>query len=104
MVCFWLFVRPALRRLQGHPEGFWTSALEATVTAPLPAAGPRDRFLAASLQTIAGHLHATPWPARGSHDLGAYAHGTALLRIPAHTAAAPAGAHCSILPLTALGL
>jgi molybdopterin molybdotransferase len=99
MVCFWLFVRPVLRRLQGFPAGFWEGALDAIATAPLPAAGSRDRFLPARLATLDGALVATPLAPRGSHDLGAYAHGTGLVRIPAGSAVAPTESRCSVLPL-----
>ena len=47
MVSFWLFVRPALRRLMGFEDSWWGPALTGTLAAPLPAAGPRDRFLPA---------------------------------------------------------
>jgi len=102
MVCFWLFARPALRRLQGLPAGgFWEGALDAVATAPLPSAGNRDRFLPARLVASDGTLRATPLAPRGSHDLGAFAQGTGLVRIPAGSAAAPAGSRCSVLPLAA---
>jgi|CXWL01.1.fsa_nt_gi molybdopterin molybdotransferase len=99
MVSYWLFVRPALRRLLGATDGFWHGALAAELAAPAPGTGPRDRFLAAEATVAAGRLRATPFPPRGSHDLAAYAHGNALLRLPAGAAPAPAGAPCEILPL-----
>lgn len=99
MVSFWLLVRPALRRLLGSQDGFWHGALVAELAAPAPGAGPRERFLAAAVEIEAGRLLVTPFPPRGSHDLAAYAHGTALLRLPAGSAPAPAGAPCEILPL-----
>src|SRR5262249_30998784 len=49
MVSFWLFVRPALRRLMGFADSWWGPALTGTLAAPLPAAGPRDRFLPAEI-------------------------------------------------------
>ncbi|HEV8629948.1 MAG TPA: gephyrin-like molybdotransferase Glp [Thermoanaerobaculia bacterium] len=99
MVCFWLFVRPALRRLQGHADGFWVGALDGTLATALPSAGARDRFLPATVEAREGRLHVTPWLARGSHDLAAYARGNALVRVTAGSPPAPAGAHCSVLPL-----
>jgi molybdopterin molybdotransferase len=97
MVTFWLFVRPALRRLMGKADGYWQGALQATLTAPLPGASSRDRFVAAEIATRDGELLATPFPPKGSHDLAAYAHGTGLVRVRAGTAATPAGGRCEVL-------
>lgn len=99
MVAFWLFVRPVLRRLSGSPDGFWQGALAARLEVAAPGAGPRERYLPATVRAVAGELLATPHPPRGSHDLDAYGRGTALLRIPAGAAPAPAGTSCEILPL-----
>jgi molybdenum cofactor synthesis domain-containing protein len=114
MVDFWLFVRPALARLAGRRGGpggsgnpgsdnaWWQPVVPATLAAPLPGAGARDRFLAAEVTWGAapdGGPLAHPLLNRGSHDLAAYAHGTALLRIRAGAPPAAAGARCEILPL-----
>jgi molybdopterin molybdotransferase len=102
MVTFWLFVRPALRRLLGYPDGFWQGALRATLAAPLPGAGPRERFLPAEIEIRDGEIFATPAPPKGSHDLAAYALGTALVRVPAGAAPLPAGERCEVLGISAL--
>jgi molybdenum cofactor synthesis domain-containing protein len=99
MVCFWLLVRPALRRLLGHADAFWREALEGRLTAPLPAARDRDRILPARVRFDHGQLLVEPLVPVGSHDLAAYAHGTALVRAPAGSPARAAGEPCSILPL-----
>jgi molybdopterin molybdotransferase len=99
MVTFWLFVRPTLRRLLGKRDAFWQGALAATLTAPLPGGGHRDRFLPAELTTAAGALAATPAPPKGSHDLAAFAQGTALVRIRAGAPPMPAGGPCEVLVL-----
>jgi molybdopterin molybdotransferase len=102
MVDFWLFVRPALARLTGRDDAWWRPAVPATLAAPLPGAGPRDRFLPAEVAWGAapdGGPLATPVRPRGSHDLAAYARGTALVRVRPGAAPAPAGARCEILPL-----
>jgi molybdopterin molybdotransferase len=99
MVGFWLFVRPALRRLLGHEEGWWSGAVAGTLAAPLPGARGRDRFLPAEIELRDGVLHVKPVVPRGSHDLAAYARGTALVRAQAGAPAAPAGAGCEVLPL-----
>jgi molybdopterin molybdotransferase len=97
MASFWLFVRPALRRLLGHEDSWWGPALTGTLAAPLPGAGPRDRFLPAVVETRNGALHVTPFPPKGSHDLAAYAHGTALARVRAGSAPAGVGGRCEVL-------
>ena len=99
MACFWLFVRPVLRRWLGVPDGFWHGALAAELAAPLPGAGARDRFLTAEVTFTSGAIRATPRLSRGSHDLAAFALGTALVRVRAGAPPQPAGAPCEILPL-----
>ncbi len=99
MVCFWLFVRPALRRLMGAADGYWHGALAATLAAPLPGAKSRDRFLPAEVAFGDGGIRVSPVPTIGSHDIAAYARGTALVRVPAEAAPARPGAACEILPL-----
>jgi molybdopterin molybdotransferase len=96
MVSFWLFVRPALRRLMGK-EAHWWPAFPSVLAAPLPAAGPRDRFLPAEIAFRDGAVHVTPYPPRGSHDLAAYAQGAGLVRIRAGAEAAPAGGGCEVV-------
>jgi molybdopterin molybdotransferase len=100
MVSFWLFVRPALRRLMGFADGWWSGAVTGTLARPLPGAGPRDRFVAAEVEARDGVLYVTPYPPKGSHDLAAYAHGTGLVRSRARAAPAAAGAACEVLLLS----
>ncbi|HEY2296005.1 MAG TPA: gephyrin-like molybdotransferase Glp [Thermoanaerobaculia bacterium] len=97
MVSFWLFVRPALRRLMGFEDSWWGPALTGTLASPLPAAGSRDRFLPAEIEARNGELHVTPYFFKGSHDLAAYAHGTALARVRAGSARTEAGGRCEVL-------
>jgi molybdopterin biosynthesis enzyme len=99
MVSFWLFVRPALRRLMGVYDSFWHGALNGTLAEQLPGAKARDRFLPAEVGTENGQISVYPAPPKGSHDLMAYARGNALVRILANSDAAPAGSTCQILPL-----
>jgi molybdopterin biosynthesis enzyme len=101
MVAFWLFVRPALRRLLGFDDGFWQGALAGALAAPL-LAGPasRDRFLPAQVDLGAPIPQVTPFPPKGSHDLAAFARGNALLRIPAGAPARRAGEGCEVLMLS----
>ncbi len=102
MVTFWLFVRPLLRRRMGLPGSFWRGAVDGELTVPLPANKGRDRFLAAEADHNAGRVMVTPYFPQGSHDVQAYARGTALVRIAPHAPAAPAGSPCQILPLLGL--
>jgi molybdopterin molybdotransferase len=99
MVSFWLFVRPALRRLLGSADGFWHGALAATAAIPLPGTGKRDQFLPAQAVPGPGGLAVTPCFPKGSHDLAAFARGNVLLRLPAGSEPRPAGAPCEVLPL-----
>jgi molybdopterin molybdotransferase len=103
MVGFWLFVRPALALLAGRADTWWRPSVPATLEAPLPgAAAARDRFLPAEVAWGAapgGGPLVRPLPPKGSHDLAAYARGTALVRVRAGAPPAPAGARCEILPL-----
>lgn len=99
MVCFWVFVRPALRILQGSEDSFWQGWLTGELAAPAPGAKGRDRFVTASVAFVEGRLRVTPHPSKGSHDLAAHAHGTALVRIPAQAPSAKVGDRCQVLPL-----
>jgi len=99
MVGFWLFVRPVLRRLLGKHDGFWHGALAGELAATLPGAKGRDRFLPAEVAFDGGRLLVSPARPVGSHDLGAYSRGTALVRVPAHAPPREAGSPCEILPL-----
>jgi molybdopterin molybdotransferase len=98
MVCFRLFVQPALRRLMGHDDGYLHGLLGGTLAAPLAGAKGRDRFLPARVDLENGRLWVEPVSPRGSHDLAAYARGTALVRIPAHAPPALPGDPCQVLP------
>ena len=99
MATFWLFVRPLLRLLQGHPDGYWHGALTGTLAAPLPGASARDRFLPASIEIDRGSVRVHPFASRGSHDTAAFACGDALVRVPAGSAPAQPGNACQVLAI-----
>jgi len=99
MACFWLFARPALRRLLGREDSFWGGALAGTLQAPLPGARDRDRFLPAQVHFESGALQVRPVASVGSHDLSASARGTALVRVRAGAPPAEPGERCEVLPL-----
>ncbi len=102
MTCFWLFVRPALRRWLGVSDGFWRGALRGELEGPLPGASARDRFLAARMSFVDGAIRVFPRISRGSHDLAAFALGEGLVRVRAGASPQQAGAPCEVLPLTGL--
>ncbi len=99
MVTFWLFVRPALRRMMGHDDAYWRGALDARLGAELPGAKGRDRFLPAQITIEDGAVQAHPINPVGSHDVSAYGYGNALVRIPRKSAPRPPGDSCSVLPI-----
>jgi molybdopterin molybdotransferase len=99
MATFWLFVRPALRRLMGRADGYWQGALAGILAAPLTGAKGRDRFLPAEIEITDGVARVRPFTSRGSHDLMATAGGDALVRVPAGAAPAEVGAACRYLPV-----
>jgi molybdopterin molybdotransferase len=99
MVAWWLFVRPALRRLMGEPEEFWSTARTGTLGAPLAAGKRRDRFVPARWRQEGMRTIVAPIPPKGSHDLLAFGHATALLRVRAGAPAAAAGGACEWLPI-----
>lgn len=99
MVTFWLLVRPALRRLAGHADGYLAGAVAGELAAPAPGAKGRDRFLPAAIAWEEGRARVTPIAAAGSHDAAAYGRGNALLRVPAHAEPAAPGAPCLALPI-----
>lgn len=99
MVTFWLFVRPALRRMMGFDDGYWHGGLGAVLGAELPRAKGRDLFLAAQASFEGGEIIVTPQLPEGSHDVGAYGRGSVLVRIPARSEAKRKGDACDILPL-----
>ncbi len=99
MVSFWLFVRPTLRRLLGSEDGFWRGVLRGTLAKPLPAAPNRDRILPAEVEFRSEGLLVHPLGVKGSHDVAAFARGTALVRVRVGANAAPVGETCEVLPL-----
>ncbi len=99
MATFSLFVRPALRRMLGHDDGFWRFASEGELAGPAPGAKGRDRFLPARLSLGSGLPRLEPIAARGSHDMNAFAVAQALIRIPAGASPTEEGDTCIWQPL-----
>ena len=99
MATFALFVRPALRRLMGYDDGFWHRPRRGVLTAALPGAKGRDRFIPARRTTTLEGERLEPIGAQGSHDMGAFARADALIRVAARDAPRAAGETCVWLPL-----
>lgn len=98
LVCAELFLRPLLAALVGAaPDIRLTPARLAT---PLPAGGPREHWMRASLSTDAdGRTVATPFPDQDSSLVGVFARADALLRRPVGAPAAATGDLVEVLPL-----
>ncbi|MDQ5871175.1 MAG: molybdopterin molybdotransferase MoeA [Acidobacteriota bacterium] len=97
-VCFHLFVRRALERLEGalRPGPPEETAL---LTRDVPPAGPRETYRDARLVEEEGKCRAEPLPTAGSHDIAAHARANALIRLPAGSGALPAGSPVTCLLL-----
>ena len=95
MATFSLFVRPAIRRLLGHDDRFWGSAIEGELAAAVPGSRDRDRFLPARVTYRDNRAMLDPISAQGSHDMNAFAVAQALIRIPAGSEPKAAGDACS---------
>ncbi|MGH3388878.1 MAG: molybdotransferase-like divisome protein Glp [Actinomadura sp.] len=97
-VSFQVFVRPALRAMQGLPP----EPLP-TVTAELThdVTSPRDlrHFLRAELTLSGGSYVVTPAHGQGSHQLAALAAASGLIIMPENVDALPAGSHVDVLRL-----
>jgi molybdopterin molybdotransferase len=94
---FALFAAPAIDRLRGGDEAYWSRAIEVELATPLgEGARDRDRFLPA-YRDPGGAVAVIP--AVGSHDLAAFARAELLVRVRAGAPASPAGARAEALPL-----
>jgi molybdopterin molybdotransferase len=80
-VCFHLFVRRALDRLEGLAEPGPTR-VQARLTRELSPAGPRETYRDARLVEDEGERRVEPLPTAGSHDIAAHAKANVLIRIP----------------------
>lgn len=99
MTCYWLLVRPALRRLMGHRDGWLHGLAGGELIAPAPGAKQRHRFVTAEVEAEGGRVGVRPIGPRGSHDLAATSRGTALLWIAAGSPPRRAGERCWFLPI-----
>ncbi|MEU6429743.1 gephyrin-like molybdotransferase Glp [Microbispora sp. NPDC046973] len=93
-VSFVLFVKPALRAMQGLPAGP-PPAVRATTTAPLRSPAGKRSYLRA---VLAGETVA-PVTRQGSHQLAALAGANALIVVPEDVTSLPEGAEVEVIPL-----
>ena len=83
-VAFWLFVRPALRALQGALQPFDLPKLRVRLLDPVKSAGDRRHYVRATVLVDSdGTLGARPMSRQGSHQLTSAAGANALLVVPA---------------------
>jgi molybdopterin molybdotransferase len=97
-VSFQVFVRPALRALQGlppQPPDRVTAGLAEPVSSP---AGLRH-FMRATLSFDGGRYSVAPAAGQGSHQLAALASANALIVVPENVESLAAGVHVEVLRL-----
>jgi len=95
-VSFHLFVRPALRALQGlAPQP--PAVTRASLTAPVRSPVGRTSYLRGVLDPAAGTV--TPLTGQSSHQLGALAHANALIVVPRELPGMAAGDAADVLSL-----
>jgi molybdopterin molybdotransferase len=99
IVCFCVFIAPALRRLQGEPDA--RPRYEAgRLTTAASASDGRTTFLTAALRPGAdGVLEATPTERQGSHMTGALGESDGFAIAPEEAGELPAGAPVDVLRL-----
>ena len=103
LVCFELFVRPALLALQGAPDVGPKLSRGALATA-VPRNPERDDFIRVRTRSVAGVGGVRilePLHDQQSHQIAITAQADALARIPAGTGELPAGADVAFLPIDA---
>jgi molybdopterin molybdotransferase len=84
LVCFDLFVRPALMILAGRPQSDWhLPRSRGRLTAPAKAAADRPVYLPCRLAGPPDALQATPLPWTGSSDLRGFANANGYIALPA---------------------
>jgi molybdopterin molybdotransferase len=97
-VSFQVFVRPALRALQGLPPEP-PDLVTATVTDPVSSPAGLRHFLRATLSFAEGRYTVTPAEGQGSHQLAALASANALVVAPEGVESYPAGAQVAVMRL-----
>jgi molybdopterin molybdotransferase len=99
LVCFYVYVWPALRRLQGHRQ-LHLPVVRATLARGLRKAAGLTEFVRVRLtESPAGYV-ADPLPAQGSHVLSGLGNGAALLVGPAAEGELAAGGRYPVIVLS----
>lgn len=99
MVCAELFLRPLLAALTGDGDGE-LRLVPARLAAPLPATGPREHWMRATLSVDPdGRTVASVFPDQDSSLVGVFSRADALLRRRADTPACSANDVVDVLPL-----
>lgn len=98
LVCFELFVRPALQILAGRPRDQWhLPRARARLLAPGKAAADRPVYLPCRVARDGATLSATPLPWTGSSDLLGMAGAEGLVALPAGSGRHEAGAEVELV-------
>ena len=97
-VSFQLFVRPALRKMQGLEAGPLPT-VRATLTGPLRSPGGRRSFIRARLQYTGSAYTVTPVGGQGSHQLAALAAADCLVVVPEWVAKMGEGDEVDVMKL-----
>ncbi|HLN58416.1 MAG TPA: molybdopterin-binding protein, partial [Thermoanaerobaculia bacterium] len=97
-VCFHVFVRYALGRLEGDPSPGAPRA-SARLARDLPPGGKRETYRDAILENAGGVAFVEPLTSAGSHDIATHARANALILVPAGAAPQPEGATVECLLL-----
>ncbi|WP_030511381.1 gephyrin-like molybdotransferase Glp [Microbispora rosea] len=99
-VSFVLFVKPALRAMQGLPAGP-PATVRAAVTAPVRSPAGKRSYLRAVLSRDTEGTGETvaPVTGQGSHQLAALAAANALIVVPEDETSLPEGAEVEVIPL-----
>jgi molybdopterin molybdotransferase len=99
LVCFYVYVWPALRRLQGH-RPIHLPVVQATLARGLRKASGLTEFVRVRLAESSAGYVADPMPAQGSHVLSGLGNGAALLVGPAAEAELGAGGRYPVIVLS----
>jgi molybdopterin molybdotransferase len=97
MVTFELFVRPALRALQGLPPS--PALVPGRAAVDLPKAGGLRLFLRATTEVRDGAVWATPLGTQSSGAMRSATGATCLIVLPPDTGPRPRGSEIELLPL-----
>ena len=92
-----VFLVPLIAALLGRDDTGTT--IDAILSQPLPANGPRDHYMRASLDTSSVPPRVTPLPSQDSSLVSALAAAGCLIIVPANAPAHAEGARVSVLPL-----